>query len=597
MDAKALFGILQTASNSTQRLAVAETIKDVVMDAMGNPTLAGTGISSHPEMVTELGKALSPLLDAALQARDWRTRNSLQDVDACSILLQAVSHHLECCSIAKLLPFLGENLFSCLRTSGLLTSLPQALSKADSVLVAPNSPAPMDQSCTLYISFLLMAFSTLLRHTPNDCMHLQDGDLLAPLLLPAAQLAADVLRICAGPDGARILASNTYLPGYGDARLVANIAVAKTVNVTPALVQHIGQQMAQEAGKIVCSSVISNALRVADTFSIQAYNGCNFFMGPLTDERGGPTGLQETALAKQVLGSHTVSRLVAPMLFVMVKQLHTKQEGKAGVAAPATRSSGRTKQGPSSSSVSAPLVPAHHNQLANVLGLDLLAADEELFSDVTRQGPPPSWPGSGPIKAKLTPHNIDSTLVDPLRGLLAILLHVQENASPIMTMMQSTLLSAVKIRITAHLNDELSQAVLLTAAEVCALAPAEHGEDALRVSTLTGVSLFASWVRLAGPAVAGRFFGPETLSDWVDPSPNPLDRPELQELVTPVLRDLLVLLVPLLLPDCHGIPLPGSGSADPTGSKLSALMPQHIYLMAAAAGKDVLAQLLEEHPL
>jgi hypothetical protein len=88
------------------------------MDAMGNPTLAGTGISSHPEMVRELGKALSPLLDAALQARDWRTRDSLQDVDACSILLQAVSHHLECCSIAKLLPFLGENLFSCLRASG-----------------------------------------------------------------------------------------------------------------------------------------------------------------------------------------------------------------------------------------------------------------------------------------------------------------------------------------------------------------------------------------------------------------------------------------------------------------------------------------------
>jgi hypothetical protein len=171
--------------------------------------------------------------------------------------------------------------------AGQLTSLPKALNKADSVLVAPNSPAPTDQSCTQYISFLLLVFSTLLRHTPNDCMHLQDGDLLAPLLLPAAQLAADVLRIYAGPDGARILASNTYLPGYGDARLVANIAVAKTVNVTPALVQHIGQQMAQEAGRIACSSVIANALRVADTFSIQAYNGCNFFMGPLADERRG----------------------------------------------------------------------------------------------------------------------------------------------------------------------------------------------------------------------------------------------------------------------------------------------------------------------
>jgi hypothetical protein len=45
-------------------------------------------------------------------------------------------------------------------------------------------------------------------------------------------------------------------------------------------------------------------------------------------------------------------------------------------------------------------------------------------------------------------------LVSCRAGLLAILLHVQENASPMMTMMQSTLLAAAKIRITAHLNDE-----------------------------------------------------------------------------------------------------------------------------------------------
>jgi hypothetical protein len=57
-----------------------------------------------------------------------------------------------------------------------------------------------------------------------------------------------------------------------------------------------------------------------------------------------------------VLGDNAVSRLVASMLFVLLKQLHTKQGGKAGVTAPATRSSGRTRQGPSSSSASAPVV-------------------------------------------------------------------------------------------------------------------------------------------------------------------------------------------------------------------------------------------------
>lgn len=123
------------------------------------------------------------------------------------------------------------------------------------------------------------------------------------------------------------------------------------------------------------------------------------------------------------------------------------------------------------------------------------------------------------------------------------------------------------------------QAVLLAAVEVCALAPTEHGENALRVSTLTGIQLFGSFIRFAGPFAAGWV---KEDADWVDPSSNPLDSPELQELVTPVMRDLVTLLVPLLLPDCHGIPLPGSGSADPMGSKLSALLPQVVFLMAAA---------------
>jgi hypothetical protein len=70
----------------------------------------------------------------------------------------------------------------------------------------------------------------------------------------------------------------------------------------------------------------------------------------------------------------------------------------------------------------------------------------------------------------------------------------------------------------------------------------------------------------------------------VHPFPNPLDHRDLQELLTPVLRDQLTLLMPLLLPECHGIPLPGSAlpGTDPTSSKyMSALLPQQIYLMAA----------------
>jgi hypothetical protein len=121
---------------------------------------------------------------------------------------------------------------------------------------------------------------------------------------------------------------------------------------------------------------------------------------------------------------------------------------------------------------------------------------------------------------------------------------------------------------------------MLTAAEVCALAPTEHGEDALRVSTYTAVGLLASFIRFAGPEVAGRVFARDT--DWLDPSPNPLDHLDLQDLVTPVLRDLLMLLVPLLLPECHGIPLPGAQPADSTGSKLSGLLPQMVFMMAAA---------------
>jgi hypothetical protein len=144
-------------------------------------------------------------------------------------------------------------------------------------------------SCTQYISFLLLTFSSLLRNAPNSgCMRLQDGDPLAPLLLPAAQLAADALRIYAGPDGALIRASNTYLRGH-EASFLATFSTANH-RMTPALMQQAMQQLTQQAGSIACSMVISNALRVADTFSILAYNSCIFFLGPLAAEYIGAGG-------------------------------------------------------------------------------------------------------------------------------------------------------------------------------------------------------------------------------------------------------------------------------------------------------------------
>jgi hypothetical protein len=179
--------------------------------------------------------------------------------------------------------------------AGLLTSLPKAIYQTHTVLLAPNSPAPIDATCTQYISFLLMAFSSLLRYIPNGCMQLEDGDPLAPLLVPAAHLAADALRIYAGPDGARIMASNTYLPGYEDcARNLASALVPER-SMTPALMQKLTQQMAQQAGRIACSAVIANALRVADTFSIQAFNGCNYFLGA-----GGSQALSCTGVGRSV---------------------------------------------------------------------------------------------------------------------------------------------------------------------------------------------------------------------------------------------------------------------------------------------------------
>jgi hypothetical protein len=120
--------------------------------------------------------------------------------------------------------------------------------------------------------------------------------------------------------------------------------------------------------------------------------------------------------------------------------------------------------------------------------------------------------------------------------------------------------------------------VLLTAIELCLLEPKEHGENALRLSALTTSALFNSFLAAFRDVKASR-----SHTTWVE-GPNPLDMPELQDLMAPVLRDSVVFLVPLLLPECFDIPLPASEAADPSGSKLSALMPQQIIFTTAAGG-------------
>lgn len=121
--------------------------------------------------------------------------------------------------------------------------------------------------------------------------------------------------------------------------------------------------------------------------------------------------------------------------------------------------------------------------------------------------------------------------------------------------------------------------------EVCLLEPTEHGEGALRLCTATASELFESFLRYAGPEAVTKFGGSKGPS-WVE-GPSPLDNPDLHDIMEPVLRDLLVLLVPLLLPECHDIPLPASEAAQPGGSKLSGLLPQQI-MHAVAAGQRFL---------
>lgn len=60
--------------------------------------------------------------------------------------------------------------------------------------------------------------------------------------------------------------------------------------------------------------------------------------------RGGMLTEQEMTFAERFLCDTSVSRLVAAMLFLQAKRLHTQRGGRAGAAAPRTRSSGRMRQ-------------------------------------------------------------------------------------------------------------------------------------------------------------------------------------------------------------------------------------------------------------
>lgn len=164
--------------------------------------------------------------------------------------------------------FLRYCLPACL-LAGLLTALPKAMTKAHSVLVQPSSPGPTTLAFTHYVSFLMAVWSDLIRTVPNKCLDLQDGDPLAPLLLPGAQLAADALRIYAGPGGDAIMRQRVPQPvGRYEASLLLSFKPVKQLQITPQMQMAI----AQEGCKSVSLMAIARALLIADTFAITAYN-------------------------------------------------------------------------------------------------------------------------------------------------------------------------------------------------------------------------------------------------------------------------------------------------------------------------------------
>lgn len=123
------------------------------------------------------------------------------------------------------------------------------------------------------------------------------------------------------------------------------------------------------------------------------------------------------------------------------------------------------------------------------------------------------------------------------------------------------------------------------------LQPKEHGEHALLLSECTFTDLLDSFLNYAGADAIARYPGHNSpaAAHWVE-GPSPFDNPDLHNRIAPVFRDTVVLLVPLLLAECHDIPLPTSGAAGPDGSRLRGMLPQ-LILMAAATGwcRDLLS--------
>lgn len=120
--------------------------------------------------------------------------------------------------------------------------------------MAPDSPGPADLSFTQFIAILLGCWGDFFRKVEPECrgivLDLQLNE-LAPLLLPGAELALVVLRIYAGPEGARIRASNRAAPGHTSS-LTFTVLVPDLSELSPARLQQLSVR--HSTGSTMCES-------------------------------------------------------------------------------------------------------------------------------------------------------------------------------------------------------------------------------------------------------------------------------------------------------------------------------------------------------
>lgn len=90
----------------------------------------------------------------------------------------------------------------------------KACTRAYRILQQEGSAAAMYRSFTQYLAALLGLWNDLTRLLPNNFHYKSTDNMLGPLLLPGARLAAIALQTYAGPDAAAIAASNGRLSGY-----------------------------------------------------------------------------------------------------------------------------------------------------------------------------------------------------------------------------------------------------------------------------------------------------------------------------------------------------------------------------------------------